>query len=38
VLELLGAGAVAYIRKGASASKISDTLTAALKTMAVAQA
>jgi two-component system response regulator DesR len=38
VLELLGAGAIAYIRKGATASKISDTLTAALKTKAVAQA
>jgi DNA-binding NarL/FixJ family response regulator len=37
VLELLGAGATAYIRKGATASQISETLTEALQATAVPQ-
>jgi len=37
VLELLGAGAIAYIRKGVSGAQISQTLTDALKVRADAR-
>jgi DNA-binding NarL/FixJ family response regulator len=37
VIELLGAGAIAYVRKGITAAEISRTLTAALQAKAEAE-